>query len=243
MKELLCPICRFPLFVNGQARLETLVEHVCGPDQEVALKDKYQCSNESCEAFKDSLVWTENGEYFGAFNRDISFRKCYAFIDNNDAPFNSFQRATNVKVSKKDENKTLFEIFGFKVDKEYTYDADTNGNIISRKWKLKYWIKENSGYRNYIPGIHMFFFCLRSFKEKRERWEKNKPNIYIRSELHDVFFPKREDKRWWKHLSTWYFNFFYSTLRREILSPNERCKEKEHEVLNGKCIRCGTTVF
>lgn len=242
MKELLCPICTFPLFINGQAKLETLSEHICNLD-DVCLKDKYQCSNEACEAFKDELVWTENGEYFGAFAKGVPFRKKYAFVDNNNGPFNSFQRATNVKVYKKDENKTLFELFRFRVDKEYTYDADTSGNVTKREWKLRYWIrskdKDNPSYTSYIPGIHMFFFSLRDFKNKRERWEKNKPNIYIRSELHDEFFPRWKDDRWWKRLSTWYFNFFYRALRTEIVRPNKRCKEEEHTFFNGKCNRCG----
>lgn len=233
MKEMLCPICKSPLYVSGQARLETLSEHI--GNGEVYLKDKYQCSNESCEAYKDTLVWSENGEYFGTFAKGVSFRKKYVFIDNNNGPFNSFQRATNVVVYKKDENKILFELFRFRVDKEYIYDADTSGNITKREWRLRYWIKSKNkndpSYTSYIPGIHMFLFCLKSFKSKRERWEKNKPDIYIRSELHDEFFPKWKDDRWWKRLSVWYFNFFYRTLRTEIVQPNKRCNQEEHDFL------------
>jgi len=193
-----CPICKTELVVTGQERLETLMEHVQDPNGEVCLKNKYQCPNKQCEANKDDLVWNEYGEYYSS-----SFGKKYNFIDNNNGPFGSWERKTQVTICKKDENFTLFEIFGFRVDVEYHYDANEDGDVLKRWWNLKYWIKEKNGfsYINYIPGIHMFWYVIKSIwririvnEENVSWWSKN---------FLDEIEHRTWDKRWWSLSARW----------------------------------------
>lgn len=58
-----CPICEKELVVTGQERLETLDEHVCSPNDEPCLKDKYECVNRFCSAY-GMFMWNEYGELY-----------------------------------------------------------------------------------------------------------------------------------------------------------------------------------
>lgn len=78
-----CPICKTELKVTGQARLETLIEHVEDPNGIPSMKNKYQCPNENCIANQDELVWDEYGEYYDGKHAG----KKYPFIDGFNALF------------------------------------------------------------------------------------------------------------------------------------------------------------
>jgi hypothetical protein len=135
---MLCPCCKSELAHTGEARLETLIEHVecCFP----AFKPKYECLNKNCRAFKNAC-WNEDGEYYiekgGVVVKD--------FIDNNNAPFGSIFRQINVECDKKDENKRINLLFVM-VEIRYKYTSNQNGDILSRKKEIVIWKKKKNHY-------------------------------------------------------------------------------------------------
>jgi len=93
-----CPSCKSELIVSGQARLETVCEHVSNPNGIPSLKDKYICSDIDCETHNYGVCWNSGGEKYSEYP-DNSI-----YADNNDAPFGSFQRKLNIEIYKDDEN-------------------------------------------------------------------------------------------------------------------------------------------
>jgi hypothetical protein len=124
-----CPICHTELVITGQARLETLEEHVCGSGREVSLKDKYECPEKNCLAH-GIYCWNEMGEeYVEDFVKSRKFDKL------NMAPYGSFQRQMNVEIYKKglpDRTKSI-KIGRYKMFFEYKYVADEDGRVLLRK--------------------------------------------------------------------------------------------------------------
>ena len=133
-----CPCCRGVLRVTGQARLETTYEHVCDPNGTPCMKDKYECMDEDCATYK-KCYWNEDGELYGS-SRGIHF------IGNNDSPFNSISRQTNVEVMKKDENYYLAKDDKMMIQVEYQYKSNKNGDILEKKPKLVIWKKGDIGF-------------------------------------------------------------------------------------------------
>ena len=202
---MLCPICRTELIVTGQERLETLSEHVCDPNGEPSLKDKYECPNRECVAFGE-LCWNDWGErYGGGFNFPEEL-----FIYKNDAPFGSFQRKANVEIGKHDEDHPLFGLetrWGL-IRVVYKYTSNTDGDILSRKRTYEIWSKDRGGIGYYVHplGIHMLIFCIKDFHRKLKQGRLDKEDLY----------PRVWDKRWWKKLSCWYSRMFLRTFRKDI---------------------------
>lgn len=208
---MMCPICKTELVITGQARLETLDEHVscC---EEITFKSVYQCPNQSCEACKNELIWNSWGEFY-TFRSPQEFKYNYGFIDNNNAPFGSFQRKCNIEVYKDDENFYLIKginIFKtrFSLKVKFHYTSNENGDILKRTFSLQPII--NDCY--YTSGISMLNYCMRRNFKLIKEIKKNPENKFFLEEL------KREldskwDKRWWKRLSIWitlrYFNYFF----------------------------------
>jgi len=82
-----CPFCGKFLRIAGQNRLETLDEHCCDPNGEVALKDTYKCENNTCKAYILNYCWNYYGEFYGsAYNHDTL-----------DAPYGSYERKNQLK--------------------------------------------------------------------------------------------------------------------------------------------------
>jgi len=145
-----CPVCKSELIVLEQKYLETLIEHV--ENIPPSLKDSYICSNSNCASHKFNIHWNEYGETYS----DFSNREFFQFIDNNNAPFGSYQRKSNVEIYKKDENKK-YKIFGWTLEIEWKYKSNLDGDILSKKPKLVLWTPEHT---MYISGISMLVFLL-----------------------------------------------------------------------------------
>ena len=60
-----CPKCFHTLQVTGQARLETLLEHVSDPNGIPSMKDVYGCVNTKCEKHHSGR-WDEWGASYGS---------------------------------------------------------------------------------------------------------------------------------------------------------------------------------
>lgn len=154
---MLCPICKSVLVVTGQERLETLDEHVCDPNGEVCLKDKYECVNKRCSAY-NRIMWEEGGDLY--WKGEWSRKEYFNFIDRNESPFGSFSRQMNIEIYKKDENFLLCTIFGRKIYVKYLYKSNEDGDILSRKWKFELITKDGT---IYISGLRMLMFSIRKF--------------------------------------------------------------------------------
>jgi uncharacterized protein YbaR (Trm112 family) len=179
-----CPVCKSELIVNGQERLETLMEHVdC---REPSLKDSYICSMKECPTHKAGVRWNESGELYC---KDFYLEsKLYKYIDNNNAPFGSFQRQLNVEIYKKDENKK-FNIFGWTVEIKYKYKSNENGDILKKWPKINLWQRDHT---LYIPGIHMFLYCV------KKHFAKYNPDYYD-----DFVLPVRKNDDWWRYAAVY----------------------------------------
>lgn len=77
-----CPFCKEKLVITHQDYYESLVEHTT--DNDISLKDGYQCINHECISNKLTLTWVETGEVFPTFpnfpNRKINFEQLDYFI-------------------------------------------------------------------------------------------------------------------------------------------------------------------
>jgi uncharacterized protein YbaR (Trm112 family) len=173
-----CPVCKSELIVNGQERLETLMEHVgC---REPSMKDSYICNNSNCITHQYGIRWNSNGElYCKKYYRENEI----GFIDNNSAPFGSLERKLYVEIYKKDENK-YFKIFGWTVEIKYKYKSNENGDILKKWTKINLWQKDHT---LYIPGIHMFFYVV------EKHFNKYNPDYYD-----DFVLPLRKNDDWWR---------------------------------------------
>jgi len=195
---MLCPSCRTELIVTGQARLETLDEHVTNPNGIPSLKDKYICPNEDC-AIAHNSFWDEwGGHYCEDFRESSELQKAGHFIDNNTGPFGSWERKSNVEIYKKDENYDFGRIGRFRFHKCYSYEADEDGNILKRRWRVQIWKRDNRLGMDtlHIPGIKMLFFSIGQFH--RERKWKDTPGIL------DSNTSFRRRGEWWRRLAYWY---------------------------------------
>jgi hypothetical protein len=221
-----CPICRTELVITGQAYLETLLEHVFG--QSASLKSKYQCPETSCVAFKDELVWNEDGEYYGG--RLESFGKKYQFINDNKAPFGSFQRQLNVEIGKKDENFDLLNLYFIRLHVEYKYTSNTDGDVLSRHSRLVILIRAGRSYRYWSPPFMIFFHCLKMFRLHL----KSLPSKYSEDEMNDLISRSpRGHGLFWRQLAAGYLRLRYFPIY-EYLHHGEIERKKILKAPRGK---------
>jgi len=168
-----CPVCKNELVIWKRLHLETLNEHVCNPNGFPSLKNAFRCPAKSCDAnfgilnsaseerlYEPRVIWNEDGDLY-SFDR-ISDTDTISFINNNNAPFGSFQRQMNVEIYKKDENKLLFKfscwpLKGWKVYSRYSYESNRNGDILERHLHFN-WITNEGVWHTW--GYRMLLFSL-----------------------------------------------------------------------------------
>ena len=151
-----CPVCKTKLETHRQERLQSLVEHVFDPNGTPTMKHVYECPNKKCDTH-GVVFWNDLGELFTDEHKMANEIK---YIDNNDAPFGTPNRAINIEVCKKDENKTILNLGFIRLEKIWQYNADWDGNILKRAWMLELWIRSHRSYR-YVTG----FFKKRAMKQ------------------------------------------------------------------------------
>jgi hypothetical protein len=194
-----CPVCKTELVVWKRMRLETLDEHVSNPNGPVSLKSSFRCPSKTCEANdwildKPRVFWNEIGDLYqwGQAKYPLEI----PFINNNNAPFGSFQRQMNVEIYKKDENKLLLKIpcwplNGWKLRSRYSYKSNRDGDILSRGLHFD-WITNNGVW--HVWGYRMLIFSL------KHTWRNWKNGNY--EELNDAVkrasWPRAE---WWRKIN------------------------------------------
>lgn len=171
--NMLCPVCKSKIIKIGEGRLETLDEHVFNANGVHPVTDKLGCSNSNCPTFGIVFWDCEGGLYSGKNWREAREIK---YIDDNDAPFGSYCRSSNVRFSHKFD-KVIFKTRKFIYKIEYDIEADYNGNILKKRPILTIWKKdpENSGStlkKRYPLTFYGWYRKIRS-----NIWYKNNKNM------------------------------------------------------------------
>lgn len=226
----LCPICKSELLWGGQARYQTLTEHISNPNSDSPLRPFHYCDNAKCEAnapeeCKSRIVlveklkktnpdsigifWDEYGDLYGWVGKNHNI----PFIDNNMAPFGSISRQSHAEL-RRDENFYLFKVFGIRMHIEYSYKADTDGNIISRKARLRLWRKIDNGYVLMYGWFHMLLFYHKQLKNNIDNF-RNNGSIYSAHQINELFRPKYNMNNSAKLFSI-YLKIFYPILNIQL---------------------------
>ncbi|MFW5847815.1 MAG: hypothetical protein ACOCVF_02765 [bacterium] len=148
-KDWKCPACKSKMIMAGQCEYETLGDHVFDPNKEsYPPRDYYICSDEKCFTREYNIFWDYMGDRYGSIPYEIirkwGIKDCdELFIDSNDSPFGSNGRKSNVEIYKKGLKKQIWlhRIFGgwfFQPFIEFYYKANTQGEVLTRSWKLKF---------------------------------------------------------------------------------------------------------
>ena len=136
---MLCPCCKSLLVDNGLKEFETLCEHVENSNWvNLPLRPRYNCSDLKCKTHEFGIWWNEDGELYSEkyFNNDD-----IKFINENDAPFNTFERKINVEIYNSGLRKHIYlpsilMLFIFKPYIEFSYKSNENGDVLESNWKL-----------------------------------------------------------------------------------------------------------
>ena len=213
---MICPICSSELILGpGTKRYETLAEHVQDPNAPSSAKEYFICSNSDCISISKKWFWDHMGDFYGSHGYEL--QNIVLFYHGITAARQSPARRIHIEVSKEDENFTLLHLGFFKVRVKYSYTADEDGNILKRKPRIEMWRRWKKGWINYIPGIKMFFFCLRQIKQLSMRLRENSSNEYVKMEFLREF-NLDQDKRWWKKLYKFVIKIKYKKTKNFILA-------------------------
>jgi len=218
---MLCPVCKTKLTCTGQAKLETLDEHIfC---ETPSLKDKFECLNANCSTY-NHVYWNKMGEYY---NSDNDYKKEFGFIGGNSAPLGTFQRQLNVEIEKKDENYTLFETKKWRFRIVFKYKADRNGKVLKRWRKLEIW-KRKCGeelWTLHIPGIKMLIYKIGEINRLFRNFNaSHHPGTREKLILAGV---SEKGEEWWRRLGAKYARWRIVFGMRQVLSERV-CKQCKH---------------
>lgn len=207
---MLCPCCKAPLEESGLERLETIEEHVCDPNGIPSMKMGYRCSDATCLTRKHNVIWNEGGERYGGLSDNNELLDEKSFIDGNDSPFGTLSRKLNVEIYKKGlpSRKELFIIGDIKFLLEFEYNADENGNVLRKRWRLSKWKRDRGGWISYEFPIVSFW------RGVKDGWKGGMRMTMRRAELREKGYDISKfkmngidkinfqlpnwDKRWWR---------------------------------------------
>jgi len=213
-EDIYCPRCLSLLvYGEGTRRYQTLVEHVCSPNDPVSAKKYLICSNEKCPTRINDDFWDWYGSFYYSRNYDSDF-----FIEGCSNAVNSGARA--FALDKVKTQIVFLHLIWFKAQIDITPKYDGPGlNIIGHKYKITASTRKGlkDGWTLYISGIHMLRFCLRQFNYAKEKYLDNPDNIYLLNDLIKEMDIDSWDKRWWKRLSHWYINKTNPVLKEVLL--------------------------
>lgn len=213
-----CPVCRKTLVVWKNLRLETLGEHVCDPNGEIAEKPALRCPDENCATRKVGCIWdnVEGGLFYEGKFLTTEEKDAVPFIDGISAPFGSFDRGwATAKKAEAKANKKLFTfpkwfpgvLSEMEVHTAWTFQADDQGKITSRHFGLN-WLRLDirGGYRARIYhnwGMSMLIYCIKSNYRLWKNLRKNPKDTYARRDLESNVKQKDWHKpEWWRHCNS-----------------------------------------
>ena len=209
-KKWYCPACKSTVKITGKKRYETSFEHIVDPNkEEYPLRDIYQCINKNCISNKNKIFWDYEGNRYNGFT---SFRK--ECINENDAPFGSFQRKQNVEIYKRGVKDITYLhpilcLWLFQPIIEHEYLADTDGNVLKRKNHLKFLKKdENNEYT--IPFTNCFTtwsFLFKRFFHHIKLYDKTKNIKFLNKVFNQIYNTSWEYKFYLWFINTFYFKY------------------------------------
>jgi hypothetical protein len=200
------------LVVNGQARLETLDEHVF--QNGVALKDRYVCSNSSCLSHSVGACWNYEGDFY----RDL-YAKDMPFIDGLYSAFGSIARQQEASEKKSREKDHIFLTFpcwprkGWTLWRRATVTANEDGEVVKIRWRFE-WVTDE--HIVHVGGLQMLKHFFRQLKNRRgsDYW-------YFEYLQDSVKRSKWPDAEWWRKVEGF--------IARFLLKINSVQLEKENE--------------
>lgn len=144
-----CPACMEKMTMDSQREYETLGDHVSDPNRKShPLRDSYICSDEKCITRKYNVFWDYMGDRYGyiPYNdvKKYGYTDCdQLFINENDAPFGSHSRKSNVEIYKKGLKKEIWlhRMFGgwfFQPFIEFHYKSNEQGDVLKKTFSLKF---------------------------------------------------------------------------------------------------------
>ena len=225
-----CPCCGDKLISTGTFYYEDCCE--CKIHS-----NKYQCSNEDCACHVFDCVWNDDGTFF---SHKMKYKRIRMIFPNDEyAALNSFDKRMEVDIYKKGLKKEIilhpiFCLFLLKPVIEFVYKGDDWGNVISRRFKLKF-LKYDKSMKSYCiyytSGIHMLIFCLKGFFRLLNNY-KNEPTKFNVKELIECFEKHKWNDSWYKRTERFILNMFYSKLKKEIFIMKEIFDMIDHKTLN-----------
>lgn len=158
-KTMRCSVCNKPLIIKGTARMETLVDHVCNPNREIPLSDKYVCSDVHCVTH-GVVFWDYDGETFTEHDKYEDYKRIKYILDESSA-MNSLSREISLSLKKKVKSIYLKD---YRVDFETTHLYDRADKIIDthRGIVVNQLDKSMGGYIK-MMGLSMLKYDVKSF--------------------------------------------------------------------------------
>ena len=208
-----CPACKAELIPYKKLRLETLDEHISNPNGEISIKQAVCCSNKECQTIgtKGPIVfWNEDvfnmgGELYVSHEYDYPLHTRIKYIDNNNAPFGSFERQSNVECRKHDEDRLLFTIpkwffmlKGWKVYLKWNYKSNEDGDILQRRPHLE-WITDKG--IHHLWGTSMLSFSLRGTYRDWKNYKKNQCKWSLNHLQDSVKERGMRNPQWWRKVN------------------------------------------
>ena len=183
----LCPVCKSHVVIGEMRRLETLGEHAMDPKAEPCLKPEYKCSNKKCITHKYEIIWDYyGGLYVGKYKGYDEVK----YISDNDAPFGSSQRKSNVEIFKKGlkDIKYLHPVLTLWICQlyiEYHYESNKNGEIL-KMWRTLGFNKKEKGkfsypYRGSWPLNTWKFLWKQHVKLSKHNNKRNLKKLFEKS--------------------------------------------------------------
>lgn len=207
-----CPVCKSDLiFGEGKRAYQTLVEHVCDPNSDVNEKDYLICSNKDCE-IGSHLFWDDFGDAYSFDNSYFELKERFGKL----YPYGSFRMKSWVEHEKTDENFTLLNLFFIKWRIVFQYEADTNGNVLSKKPKIETSIRKGNAWTLHLSSWHMLKFSIEWFEGIIKRHLDNPNNKYVSRELAREYESIRESRLLYKKVAGWWIKQKYGQIVKMI---------------------------
>ena len=213
-KNWYCPLCKSKVIITGKKRYETMFEHISNPNKvEYPLRDIYQCSNSKCFSIKEKIFWDYEGN---RYNGNLYFDK--ECINNNDAPFGSFQRKQNVEIQKKGvKDITRLHpslcLWFLQPFIEHNYIANTDGNVLKRKNSLKFLKKDEQNEYSilFTTCFTTWHFLFKRFFNNFQKYKKTKKVSFLKEA-----FRKYYNNSWEYKIFDYFIKIFYSKYIKKI---------------------------
>lgn len=184
-----CPVCRATLEISEDKKVyETLDEHVSDPNGELPARHYLLCPNETCIANERKVFW----DWYGDVYTKGFFRFSDHCIQKIDSPFGSFSRQSAIEIYKiglKDKTHLspwlTFRLIQLYI--EYHYKANTDGDVLSRRWTIGFLNYDKRGKRFAFVG-HWWYSTLKFlWRRFHSRGKKDFKQSYNRDFIYRAF--------------------------------------------------------